>query len=755
MRGVRLNYTEILYSLIISPAFLLTDNTEISHTIIMWFNAALMSSAVYPIYFTARTFLNKQSHIWFIVAYGLLIGEMNYTMQTMQENLNYPLMMWFFLAIVHVFVEGKGKPNYIVGIGALAFALSICKQMNLGCVIAVILYLLVQILVQPRLWRRTLKQAILFGASFLGFKAIYMLIMKQFLTGPSMVGSLTETILNALDINVAKQLIYPVLVYLVYTVLATGIIPIPVLTASMRKMNGKHKQFLIFLFCYLITYIGVICIIITQNENLGDLSIRFHSRYFFYAFIPIQILFLCFYEKYQNINIKSAMICIGGWIVLLTILTSTDKRSFVDSVSTLFLRFFSGSDMLLAVEKCVLALVAIICMYFLCIRGMKEIYVLNFLILGVMSIGATYYYSFDVYHSHSWTKADDALVLNEHFSSEDEGWNSGEQILVLQTGGSSEMRTFVLESYLNEPYHLARYQYLNVGEEIAFGALPFYSYNIGEWTEPDMNAPKYIISPTKLHMQGYKELDLGMEMYKLYQRTGGVVKLNYAESGIYEDRWIGNEPANLSISGTVGYTAATLRFSADNTILGTDVTVAYTDDSGYADNFVVPQTEVRTGIELPVYKGSDETSYSISITPDSAVQPGNGNERFLSFRLFDPEIIYEESGIYDDRWIGDECASLRLLGADGCTAATLKIVVDNVLVGTDITTTYSDETGYADEFYVPPTAEHLEIYFPVFKSANETFYTVTLEPDRSVQPDNGDTRMLSFRLYSAEIIDEQ
>ena len=97
IRGTPYNYTTCLYSFVISPVFLLTKNMDAAHTLILWVNAALMSSAIFPVFFLAKRYLKNHRNVWLVVAYSLLICEMNYTMQVMQENLNYPLMMCFFL----------------------------------------------------------------------------------------------------------------------------------------------------------------------------------------------------------------------------------------------------------------------------------------------------------------------------------------------------------------------------------------------------------------------------------------------------------------------------------------------------------------------------------------------------------------------------------------------------------------------------------------------------------------------------------
>ena len=58
-RGAELNYKEILYSLIISPAFLVSSNMEIVHIFIMWINSVLMSSAIRDMYNSRHNFFSQ------------------------------------------------------------------------------------------------------------------------------------------------------------------------------------------------------------------------------------------------------------------------------------------------------------------------------------------------------------------------------------------------------------------------------------------------------------------------------------------------------------------------------------------------------------------------------------------------------------------------------------------------------------------------------------------------------------------------
>lgn len=59
-RGEPIWYFEVLYSMIISPVFMLFDDTVFAHYAIMFLNSVMMSSAVFPIYLIASRLLEDK-----------------------------------------------------------------------------------------------------------------------------------------------------------------------------------------------------------------------------------------------------------------------------------------------------------------------------------------------------------------------------------------------------------------------------------------------------------------------------------------------------------------------------------------------------------------------------------------------------------------------------------------------------------------------------------------------------------------------
>ena len=646
LRGAHVNYTECLYSIVISPVFLLTHNTKVAHMMILWINAALMSSAIFPIFLTAKKFLTNSRHIWLAVAYGLLIGEMNYTLQVMQENLNYPLMMCFFLAFTHVILEKRNNILYVSGLGVFAFLLSRCKQMNLAIVLAVLLYFMIQLLLDKTMRRQAARDTLVYIGTYLALKIVFdfamNIIMANAVTmgnGEKLINSILRTLL---DFDTMPKLIYPAIIYVVFTVLATGIFPLPLLVGNWKVLSEKSKKMLTLTLSYIFIMIAAICLIIVPSENLGDLTIRFHSRYYFYAFILIIILFLHLYEEHQKENVGGPepvfLLGYGAILMAFVPITTTEIAAHVDGVSTLYLRLLNRSDVLMNAGKCILIALASVGIYCVYKKHLKKLLGLTVIILSTaILINSALYVRYDKNLSYHSTIIDDAMILNEYLPDWVSEQDFEEDILIV--ANEYEASTFAFECYLSTPYRLASSGKMDfaVGLVIDFNNVNLAAYN-NYWRASYEEPPKFIISTLELPLQSYDEVDLGLETFHLLQWNGGEVRLLRSESNIYGDRWLGDMAATLQVAGSSGCTDAVLSLTVDNPLLGEDITVSYSDGSGYLGSFVIPGINQTVELEIPIYKPADAVAYTVAITPMQTVQPDNGDSRSLSFRLLDYQI---------------------------------------------------------------------------------------------------------------------
>lgn len=648
IRGALYAYKEILYSLLISPVFMLVKDPIVARRVILWINAGLMSSTIVPIYLLGRRYLKNSAHVWLLVVYGLGIGELCYTFQVIQENLNYPLMMWFFLAFSSVIIEKKGSLIHICGLGALAFFVSICKEMNLAFIIGIALFFLLQFFLHSNERWEILKTAgTLFGTFLvlkIGYGTVMNLLLSEAVSGAA-AGRVLDSLLNIIQFGTLKQLIYPAVLYVLFTILATGIFPLPMLAGNWRNLQKEKQDLLIFSSCCLFVFIGTICALIVPNENLGSLSIRIHTRYYFYLFILIELLFLCLCEddtvrgQTNRMEPLFILICVSLFLIFLPIVPVWG--SFIDGISARVWGWWGSDELMVTTQRCILIAVVVLGM---CLiyghRTRRLLGVTCFLLTASMILSTNT--SIETIREVKSTREvfkSDAALLNNYFSVERDKWNAEKNILIVGEFSSD----LILECYLQEEYRLVSYgnDFKNVGQVMDFSKLPFLQFGT-KWTDDAAQTPQFIISGSDIPLDGYDEVNLGLAYYHLLQWNGGDVKLRSSESGIYADRWVGEEAAEIKLMGSIRSTSAELALTVDNNKLPGSVTVVnYTDGTGYKGTFLVPDTDVETVIKLPVYKSAESTFYVVTLEPEKAVQPNTADKRFLSFRLWDYEITEE------------------------------------------------------------------------------------------------------------------
>ena len=89
---VDLNHYPPFYPILISPLFSIDQRHIYQNMIIL--NALVSTSAIFPIYFLARSFLSKRISLLFAIACMCYPSQLYYTSLFMSENIAYPLFFW-------------------------------------------------------------------------------------------------------------------------------------------------------------------------------------------------------------------------------------------------------------------------------------------------------------------------------------------------------------------------------------------------------------------------------------------------------------------------------------------------------------------------------------------------------------------------------------------------------------------------------------------------------------------------------------
>ena len=656
-RGEPIWYFEVLYSMIISPVFMLFDDTVFAHYAIMFLNSVMMSSAVFPIYLIASRLLEDKKLVWLAVIYGVLIPERLYSLSVIQENLNYPLMMWFFCLFVYIICSSQNNVCFPISLSCISLLLTAVKQMNLAVVLAVFFYYLYCVVMYKEERRRYIRDILCYSILYFGLQKVYTSVICSFVdtqpTGRSLFDFL-DMLNSVQDILILG---YAFTVYIICTLLATGIFQIPILASSISKADRKTRDLTVFLFIYIIIYIGTICLKIVLFEDNAQASIRIHLRYYFYGFILLFILFLSWYEK-QKVQIpkgiKSATIYSLLFISAVFSFIDVIPKEFnsIDNISLNYLALFQGHELLQPVLKICIVTVIFVGIIFLQNCRQKAIFIFTIFYIAVSSLlGISIYLKSSHEYSHNTfvqQQTSDAILLNSYWKSE--GLPTDDGALLCIVGNKDEVISeAVFECYLLPQYHYVQEnvlleQWYDTGH-IDFSTISYLTLNAYE-TNENLSSPEFLImrKESGLILSGYELIPLELEQYSLYRKVSD--DINIMEfinvEGVSGDKWVSRD-ASISYAGNQDSAIATFTLELDNILFSHDVVVYYRDGKGNTGTINIPNNGSSILVDIGVEKG-DSNHYQLILHTDDAVQPSAEDTRFLSFQLLDVNIKESNDG---------------------------------------------------------------------------------------------------------------
>lgn len=649
-RGEQVWYFENLYSIIISPVFMFIKDGVLAHNVIMLINSIMMSSAIFPIYMIASRLLRDKRLMWLAVLYGLLIPERIYSSSVMQEALNYPLMMWFFCLFVYVIYSKKDRVVYPISLSLLSVLLTIVKQMNLAVVLAVVFYYFYCILIYKEKRARYIRDMLVYCILYLLLKNFYTFIVHSMVDVQSTGRSLFDFLYAIDGIQTILILGYGFAVYVVGTLLATGIFQIPILACNINKVQRKSRDLIVFIFLYLIIYIGTICLKIVLFEDYAQESIRIHLRYYFYGFVLLFIIFLNWYEQCKGeVKNNSQWIAIYSLLFIVGILPLIDIipriNGGADNVSLNYLALFSGQELLLSVLKiCIISviLVGIILIHkhkYKALLVFTVIYMAGTSLIGVSAnVRSRYIYT---QSANVQQQTQDAVKLNNYW--EEEGLPTDDASLLCIIGSADNVVSeAVFECYLIPQYHYIQESYLlqqwkDIGQ-IDFSSIQYLTLNAYEVNE-NMTTPQYLIvrKSSAMMLSGYEPTTLEMEQYVLYHKVSENVSIQCYIEGVSSDQWVSND-AIIYYNGTQDGTITTLLLELDNTLFSHPVSISYTDGKGNTGVLDVPNNGDSLTVDIEVEK-TDTGIFELALHTDDAIQPDSEtDDRFLSFRLLNVKV---------------------------------------------------------------------------------------------------------------------
>lgn len=523
-RNDMLNYNEMLYSVVISVSHFF-GNTEMQYFIAVGINSILMSSVVFPVYAMSESFLGSRYQAVILSFVSIMLPEMAYTAKIIQENLYYPMTIWFFYLFIFLILRNPYRKRNMVFLGSYVFAVSLCKQMALNIFTGVVLYYLLQFLFFDKENRKKCAVCLLwFTAVFGSLKMLYGVLFNLangLATESSSEVTIGVILGNLLDPYLISQLIYPAVTYLLLSVMFSGLFTVILPLSLVKELSVKERNLLLIIGTIFTSTVMVICLRIIPAENLDVVKIRFHFRYLFYLVVPLLILFLSMKDRLAGGKyLKRAALLSLLYILLLShISILPEEGSKIDCAGANYIKYLFESEMMQNTLRILIIIVMSFCLYLLHRKKIKLFYsviLAGFVVSGIVNNCYTYS-EFYENKQQSVSKKEDAFTINSYFH--DIINKEDNSLLIISETKYSEGK---LEVYLQHPdYYLCKMEdfkeFADGYSGGSFAGLTMNSFNI-EFRDEELNCPEYIISYEPIRLEGYKETDIALNRYHMYER---------------------------------------------------------------------------------------------------------------------------------------------------------------------------------------------------------------------------------------------
>ena len=629
-RGLPVQRYDILYSLVLSIV-IHVNNEAIAYQAALVLNAILMSSAIFPAYLISRKLYLGSMDACILSVFSISITEMVYTYGILQENLFYPVCLWYLVVFLYA-VEHQEKKRNAVFLGLMAFVVYTVKEFGLALFVGTVLFLVFDVIQH----RKEKKHIIFLGIYIASFSFIWIGYRKildvAFFSDLSVSQSVADSVVHNVfevlkDFDLFLQTLYPVMVYVLLAILCFGIFTILVPITQWNKMDALAKKFFVLLLMILITHIGVICVLITKSENPNSLDIRFHYRYIFYLIMPFFAIFWNSIKNFQkNVTLGKLLILFVLLLVQINIIPVLGSKNDAPCVRILY--WFQDSE--LEYRMLVSIIIGFIAFIY-CMLYYKKIKISKYgllIILSVVSIFSTseFYMEINLNKDRMAEAKAEIYRINEYLKKE-----KIETVWVL---GSNDYETFYLEANLQFPYYLIdKDEFIknNAAEKV-------YALGFRTNTYLDYNTivPDVIISTgMRNSSQGDLSTKLNLSNYTIFEMSGAETDLSTLQiiSGRTGDNWVTNS-GMIYIGGTLGIDSETIKLVID-THRTYNAEIIVKDSTGHES--VIYATPTKTPYLVNIYKNSGEMAYTITLSTSYSFIPGNGDNRSLSFRLFEVE----------------------------------------------------------------------------------------------------------------------
>ncbi len=293
VRNLKYNFTNILYSFILSPVFFI-DNVKISVKIVALINSILMSSVVFPVYFLSKKVCKTNFSILLSLLLILTLPDMTYSITFMSENSFLPIITWCFYFMLLSLEFHKKQYWYGIWAAVLAFLAYFNKEVAAYLVVAYVLFHLVLLFriywEKQKNWKECFLRQIKVLGIFIFIFLLGYILKLYFIAGES--STIYTKFLNVKmnDIYYILFFIYALLHNFMFAVISFFIFPIMIYFFAAKKMNSSQKNLYLLALFALIIGVSVTTYMISMNEDFGSDRIAQHLRYISPIIIPFLII---------------------------------------------------------------------------------------------------------------------------------------------------------------------------------------------------------------------------------------------------------------------------------------------------------------------------------------------------------------------------------------------------------------------------------------------------------------------------------
>ncbi|WP_026659355.1 hypothetical protein [Butyrivibrio sp. AC2005] len=293
-------FTEILYCLIISPAFFFRFDRVIQFRVIAVINSILICSGIFPTYLLAKR-ISKGKEI-FALLFGCIyciLPDLTYSLLYYSENIQLPMTIWMIYTIYIIFSDAREivSLRYVIEqfiIGILFSLLYMSKMVSLIFPIAYFVTLLFEMFINKEKFRNKdyiKKRLVGYAFSILIFGVFLIIIFCFFLGGRSFLrmGVMNPNVLDSYEKYI--YLLYGILYYLLNVCLAVGIVPIIIPLINFKKLTHTDKV----LYAFLMIALGGLAIVnsytCSLREDFPHLIPKANVRYAGWFFLPMWMVY--------------------------------------------------------------------------------------------------------------------------------------------------------------------------------------------------------------------------------------------------------------------------------------------------------------------------------------------------------------------------------------------------------------------------------------------------------------------------------